>query len=152
MSDDAASFVGSIPEHYDRGLGPILFADFAEEMEKQRSRARASWKGGAEKAQIADVYRDVPPVNFLGRDRTEMPVEVTRLVVHHAPVDVVEAFEIDRLSPEQLHRRHAGDVLLQEGVDPRDPAADDPVRFAHVAAEPLRHLSIRKSITATATP
>ena len=28
--DDAAGFVGSIPENYDRGLGPIFFADYAE--------------------------------------------------------------------------------------------------------------------------
>jgi hypothetical protein len=26
MSSDAASFVGSIPEQYDHGLGPIIFA------------------------------------------------------------------------------------------------------------------------------
>ena len=32
MSDNAASFVGNIPEHYDRGLGPVFFTDFAEEM------------------------------------------------------------------------------------------------------------------------
>src|SRR5260221_7698003 len=32
MSDQAGNFVGSIPEHYDRGLGPVLFADFADEM------------------------------------------------------------------------------------------------------------------------
>ena len=30
MSDDATGFVGSIPENYDRGLGPILFADYAD--------------------------------------------------------------------------------------------------------------------------
>ena len=30
MSDDATGFVGSIPENYDRGLGPIIFADYAE--------------------------------------------------------------------------------------------------------------------------
>jgi|SRR5215471_5162105 len=30
MSDEATGFVGSIPENYDRGLGPILFADYAE--------------------------------------------------------------------------------------------------------------------------
>ena len=35
MSDNAASFVGNIPEHYDRGLGPVFFADFAEEMAKR---------------------------------------------------------------------------------------------------------------------
>src|SRR5205823_1067375 len=35
MSDNAASFVGNIPEHYDRGLGPVFFTDFAEEMAKR---------------------------------------------------------------------------------------------------------------------
>ena len=30
MSDDLRGFVGSIPENYDRGLGPIAFADYAE--------------------------------------------------------------------------------------------------------------------------
>jgi len=30
MSDEATGFVGSIPENYDRGLGPVLFADYAE--------------------------------------------------------------------------------------------------------------------------
>ena len=31
MSDDATGFVGSIPENYVRGLGPILFSDYAEQ-------------------------------------------------------------------------------------------------------------------------
>ena len=35
MSDNAASFVGSIPEHYDRDLGPVLFSYFAEEMARR---------------------------------------------------------------------------------------------------------------------
>src|ERR1700745_2031306 len=30
MSDEATGFVGSIPEYYDRGLGPIFFTDYAE--------------------------------------------------------------------------------------------------------------------------
>jgi len=30
MSDDATGFVGSIPENYNRGLGPIIVADYAE--------------------------------------------------------------------------------------------------------------------------
>jgi SAM-dependent methyltransferase len=32
MSDSAASFVGGIPEEYERGLGPIIFADYAADM------------------------------------------------------------------------------------------------------------------------
>lgn len=35
MSDNSANFVGNIPEHYDRGLGPVFFTDFAEEMAKR---------------------------------------------------------------------------------------------------------------------
>lgn len=34
MATDA-SFTGTIPEHYDRGLGPILFADFAADMARR---------------------------------------------------------------------------------------------------------------------
>jgi ubiquinone/menaquinone biosynthesis C-methylase UbiE len=29
MSDNAAGFVGNIPEHYDQGLGPMIFVDYA---------------------------------------------------------------------------------------------------------------------------
>lgn len=32
MDNNAASFVGNIPEFYDRGLGPVLFAGYAAEM------------------------------------------------------------------------------------------------------------------------
>jgi SAM-dependent methyltransferase len=35
MSSDAARFVGNIPEHYDRGLGPVIFADYAAEMARR---------------------------------------------------------------------------------------------------------------------
>ena len=29
MSNDAAGFIGSVPQHYDQGLGPIIFVDYA---------------------------------------------------------------------------------------------------------------------------
>lgn len=32
MNDQATRFVGSIPENYDRGLGPVLFAGWAEDV------------------------------------------------------------------------------------------------------------------------
>lgn len=35
MSDQAASFVGSIPDEYDRGLGPVIFADYAVDMARR---------------------------------------------------------------------------------------------------------------------
>lgn len=38
MDENVAKFVGSIPDFYDRGLGPVLFADFAADM-AQRAKA-----------------------------------------------------------------------------------------------------------------
>src|SRR6476660_5823980 len=35
MSDQPASFIGSIPENYDHGLGPVLFTDFADDMARR---------------------------------------------------------------------------------------------------------------------
>ena len=35
MSDDATSFVGSIPQFYDQGLGPIIFADYAADIARR---------------------------------------------------------------------------------------------------------------------
>ncbi|HEV7718977.1 MAG TPA: class I SAM-dependent methyltransferase [Arsenicitalea sp.] len=35
MISDAARFTGSIPEHYDRGLGPMIFVDYATEMARR---------------------------------------------------------------------------------------------------------------------
>jgi SAM-dependent methyltransferase len=35
MSDNAAGFIGSIPQHYDQGLGPIIFADFAADIARR---------------------------------------------------------------------------------------------------------------------
>jgi SAM-dependent methyltransferase len=35
MVDDAADFTGSIPHHYDQGLGPNIFVDYAAEMAKR---------------------------------------------------------------------------------------------------------------------
>ena len=48
------------------------------------------------------------------------------------------AVEVALLSPIQLHGGHAGDALLQIGVDARNPGAHRPVRLAHIDAKPLR--------------
>jgi alanyl-tRNA synthetase len=48
---------------------------FEAEMEKQRTRARASWKG-AEKAQVNPVYQALPKTEFLGRETLEAPATV----------------------------------------------------------------------------
>ncbi len=62
---------------------------FTAEMDKQRTRARSSWRG-ADKAQIAEVYKELPSVEFIGREGLESPVEVSKLIVDKNPVDLVE--------------------------------------------------------------
>ena len=52
---------------------------FTEEMEKQRSRARASWRGG-DKAQVAEVYKSLPPTEFIGRETLEAPVRIVTII------------------------------------------------------------------------
>jgi alanyl-tRNA synthetase len=63
--------------------------NFTAEMEKQKAQSRASWRG-ADKAQIADVYKELPPVEFIGRETLESPVEVVRLMLDKTAVDLVE--------------------------------------------------------------
>ncbi|MDQ2773851.1 MAG: alanine--tRNA ligase, partial [Acidobacteriota bacterium] len=63
--------------------------NFSAEMEKQKAQSRASWRG-ADKAQIADVYRELPAVEFIGRETLESPVNVLRLMVDKNAVDLVE--------------------------------------------------------------
>ena len=35
VSGDAASFIGNIPEHYDTGLGPMIFVDYAADIARR---------------------------------------------------------------------------------------------------------------------
>ena len=63
-----------------RELGITIDAEgFAAEMEKQRTRARASWKG-ADKAQVNPVYQALPKTEFLGREMLEAPAKVTAVL------------------------------------------------------------------------
>jgi ubiquinone/menaquinone biosynthesis C-methylase UbiE len=63
MTDDAASFVGNIPQHYDQGLGPIIFVDYAADT----ARRVAACKPGrvleiaAGTGIVTRVLRDVLP-------------------------------------------------------------------------------------------
>jgi alanyl-tRNA synthetase len=52
---------------------------FDVEMEKQRTRARASWKG-ADKALVNPVYQALPRTEFVGRETLEAPATVTALL------------------------------------------------------------------------
>jgi ubiquinone/menaquinone biosynthesis C-methylase UbiE len=40
MGDDAASFIGNIPQYYDQGLGPIIFAEYAVDIARRAAGGR----------------------------------------------------------------------------------------------------------------
>jgi alanyl-tRNA synthetase len=54
-------------------------AGFQAEMEKQRTRARASWKG-ADKTQTNPVYQTLPKTEFIGRETLEAPATVVAVL------------------------------------------------------------------------
>ena len=63
-------------------------AGFDAEMERQRERARASWKGG-DKASVAPIYREVHaanPTQFYGYDTLRHTGTIIALLVDHKPV------------------------------------------------------------------
>jgi alanyl-tRNA synthetase len=62
----------------ERGMGIDLIG-FQMEMEKQRTRARASWKG-AEKGQVNPVYQALPKTEFIGREALAAPATVVAVL------------------------------------------------------------------------
>jgi alanyl-tRNA synthetase len=59
---------------------------FTAEMEKQRTRARSSWKG-AERAQINPVYQALPRTEFIGREALEAPATVVAVLDSEIALD-----------------------------------------------------------------
>ena len=68
MVDQTASFVGAIPENYDRGLGPVIFADSAVDMARRvaASGARRVLEIAAGTGIVTRQLRDLLP------DETEL--------------------------------------------------------------------------------
>ncbi|HEX3683858.1 MAG TPA: alanine--tRNA ligase [Bryobacteraceae bacterium] len=89
--------------------------NFAAEMEKQRTRARASWRG-ADKAQIAEVYKDLPGLEFIGRETLESAVEVARLIVDKRAVDLVEQGAAEVVFPRTPFYAEAGGQVGDTGL------------------------------------
>ena len=56
-------------------LTSLDLAGFNAEMEKQRTRARASWKG-ADKTQVNPIYQTLPKTEFVGRETLEAEARV----------------------------------------------------------------------------
>lgn len=70
-----------------RDFGLAIDRDgFASEMEKQRTRARASWKG-ADKAQIKPEYQALPKTEFVGRETLESEATVAGVFENEIALD-----------------------------------------------------------------
>ena len=101
-----------------------------------REARRSIWLGGLLYIPVSAVFLLIGTTLFAWY-RTH-PDDLAEVRVAVAAVGRGESREAARLLPEQLHRGHPGDVLLQEGVDARDPHAHLAVGVADVATEPLR--------------
>jgi alanyl-tRNA synthetase len=76
-------------EEMARELGLSIDVDsFHQEMDKQRTRARASWKG-ADKTQIPEVYLALPSTEFIGRESLEAPVQILRIIERDGTTELV---------------------------------------------------------------
>ena len=61
---------------------------YQSEMEKQRTRARASWRG-ADKANVPEIYKSLPTTVFIGRTTLESLAVVARVLEHEGKTEIV---------------------------------------------------------------
>ena len=93
-----------------RELGVVIDVDgFNAEMEKQRTRARASWKG-ADKAQVNPIYQAMPRTEFVGRETLESPAKV----IATSPIPQVGASDG---APPSNPTREGGDSSAEIALD-----------------------------------
>ena len=78
MKDDAAGFTGSIPHHYDQGLGPMIFVDYALEMAKRAASCAPARVLGT--GIVTRKLRDLLPqgVSLMATDLNAPMLEIAR--------------------------------------------------------------------------
>jgi SAM-dependent methyltransferase len=82
MTGNAASFVGNIPRHYDEGLGPVIFVDYAADMARRVAARPVSrvLETAAGTGIVSRQLRDVLPASahLTATDLNPPMVEVAR--------------------------------------------------------------------------
>ncbi len=124
-------------------------AGFADEMEKQRTRARASWKG-AEGTAVAAVYQELlekHPTEFVGYAGTESEsCRVAAIVSEGQPVDQVDAdAKVELILDRTPFYAESGGQVGDQGTLLR---GNDIVARVKDVQAPLRGLSVHYVVTA----
>ena len=91
MSDRAADFTGSIPDFYDHGLGPIFFADFADDIARRGfdwvwflgvwQTGKAGREVSRSDAQCREQYKAALP-GFSDEDVSGSPFAIQKYALH----------------------------------------------------------------------
>jgi alanyl-tRNA synthetase len=130
-------------EEMAREFGLIIDREtFAAEMEKQRARARSSWKG-ADKAQVADVYKELPTVEFIGRESLESPVDVLKLIADKRPVELVEHGSAEVVFAKTPFYAESGGQVGDTGLL-LDPETREKVAVVESAYKPAASATVQK--------
>src|SRR5262245_22309600 len=82
MNNEAASFIGNIPEHYDSGLGPMIFVDYAADIARRAAACSPArvLETAAGTGIVTRQLRDVlpPGVHLTATDLNAPMLEVAR--------------------------------------------------------------------------
>jgi alanyl-tRNA synthetase len=117
---------------------------FASEMEKQRTQARASWRG-ADRAHVGEVYKDLPPAEFIGREMLESPVEVSHLVVDKESRDLVANGTAEIVFPQTPFYAESGGQVGDTGLL-LDPETRQRVAVVEGAYRPVPNVAVQRVV------
>jgi alanyl-tRNA synthetase len=115
---------------------------FTAEMEKQRARARSSWRG-ADKAQIPELYKELPAAEFVGRESLEAPAEVAKLIVNQGAVDLVQEGAAEVIFPKTPFYAESGGQVGDTGLL-LDPETREKVAVVESAYKPTSSAMVHK--------
>ena len=99
MADDAASFTGSIPQYYDQGLGPVIFAGYAADTAQRVAAGRP--------ARVLETAAGTGIVTRKLRDALPAEAQLTATDLNPPMLDLARAkFRPGRAGQLPARRRH----------------------------------------------
>jgi SAM-dependent methyltransferase len=105
MGDDAAAFVGSIPQYYDANLGPLLFVDYAAEIARR-----------AATREPANVLETAAGTGIVTRHLRDMLPASANLIATDLNAPMLE-FARSKFSPEEKIQFQSADAMALPFAD-----------------------------------